>query len=271
MPAPAVSIVMPLYNAGPFLSEAIDSILQQHFTDFEFIILNDGSTDNSESIIHRYRDERIRYLRNDQNRGLAYTLNRGLREAAAPLIARMDADDISLPERLQVQYEYMEQHPEADLVAAVVELMDADGKPMGYWKEDHEHTEPADIQSFLAENNCIAHPTVMARKDIMLSLGYQEEQGEAEDYDLWLRWVSAGYSIHKINQVLLRHRILPKSFTRQRQRNVFFKLAGVKARFIWNEVSHHRYNDFMLMTGLMALADLARGTGKAVKKILQAS
>jgi glycosyltransferase involved in cell wall biosynthesis len=200
-----------------------------------------------------------------------FTLNRGLQEARAQLVARMDADDIALPERLQVQFEYLQQHPEAGMVAAVVELIDAEGRPMGFWKEDHEHTEPADIQSFLAVNNCIAHPSVLARTDLIRGLGYRAEQGEAEDYDLWLRWVSAGYSIHKISRVLLQHRILPKSFTRQRQRNVFFKLAATKARFVRHELSQRRYNDFILMTALMALGDLAKGSGKAIKKMLQAS
>jgi glycosyltransferase involved in cell wall biosynthesis len=271
MPTPAISVLMPFYNPGPYLAESIDSILRQQFSDFEFIILNDGSTDGSEAIVREYSDPRIRYLENDRNRGLVYTLNRGLQEAKAPLLARMDADDIALPERLSVQHAYMEQHPEAGLVAAVVELIDVAGKPMGYWKEDHDHTNTADIQSFLAVNNCIAHPTVLARTAIIRGLGYREKQGAAEDYDLWLRWISAGHSIHKIEEVLLRHRILPKSFTRQRQQNVFFKLAGTKFRFIGHELSQRRFNDFVLATGLMALVDLAKGTGKVIKKRMQAS
>lgn len=271
MPAPAISIVMPFYNPGPYLAQSIDSILRQQFSDFEFIILNDGSTDGSDATVRAYTDSRIRYIENDRNRGLVFTLNRGLQEARAPLLARMDADDIALPERLQVQFDYLQQHPEAGMVAAVVELIDAQGHPMGFWKEDHDHTDSADIHTFLAVNNCIAHPSVLARTDLIRSLGYREEQGEAEDYDLWLRWVSAGHSIHKINRVLLQHRILPKSFTRQRQQNVFFKLAATKARFVGHELSHRRYNRFILMTALMALGDIAMGTGKAIKKMLQAS
>lgn len=271
MPSPSISIIMPFYNPGEYLREAIDSILSQSFADFEFLILNDGSTDDSESLVLSYRDERIRYLRNERNRGLVYTLNRGLDEAAAPLIARMDADDVALPDRLQKQVDYLRAHPEADLVAAIVELMDAQGKPMGFWKEDHDHVEPAAIQAYLASNNCIAHPTVLARAEPFRSLRYREEQGDAEDYDLWLRWISAGYHIHKVNEVLLRHRILPGSFTRMRQQNVYFKLAGTKWRFITHEMGHRRFNDFMLMTGLMILGDITMGLGKGIKKLLQAS
>jgi glycosyltransferase involved in cell wall biosynthesis len=271
MTTPAVSIVMPFFNPGAYLAEAIDSMLAQDFADFELLLLNDGSTDNSETIIARYADPRIRYLPNDRNRGLVYTLNKGLDEARAPLIARMDGDDIALPERLRLQVAYLQAHPEADMVAAFVELMDAQGKSLGYWKEEHRHSQPEDIKSYLATNNCIAHPTVLARASVIRALRYREEQGDAEDYDLWLRWVSAGYSIHKVDKVLLRHRILPGSFTRQRQRNVFFKLAATKWNFIRYELGHRRYNDFILATALMMLADLAQGTGKAFKKLLKAS
>lgn len=271
MPSPSISIVIPFYNPGIFLREAIDSMLSQSFADFECILLNDGSTDDSESLILSYQDERIRYLKNDRNRGLVFTLNRGLDEARAPLIARMDADDVSLSDRLQVQYDYLKAHPEADLVAAVVELIDAQGKPLGFWKEDHDHASPASIQAYLASNNCIAHPSILARADKLRKLRYREDQGDAEDYDLWLRWISAGYSIHKVDQVLLQHRILPGSFTRMRQQNVFYKLAATKWRFITHEIGHRRFNDFLFMTALMAVGDLAMGTGKAIKKLLQAS
>jgi glycosyltransferase involved in cell wall biosynthesis len=221
--------------------------------------------------VQRYTDPRIRYLPNEKNRGLVYTLNKGLDEARAPLIARMDGDDIALPERLSLQVEYLQAHPEAHLVASFVELMDAQGKSLGYWKEEHDHSKPEEIMSYLATNNCIAHPTILARANVIRSLRYHEEQDDAEDYDLWLRWVSAGYSIHKVDKVLVRHRILPGSFTRQRQRNVFFKLAATKWNFIAHEIRNGRFNDFMVMTWLMMLGDYAQGIGKAVKKILKAS
>ena len=271
MTTPAVSIVMPFFNPGGFLAEAIDSILAQEFIDFELLLLNDGSTDGSEALVRQYTDQRIRYLPNEQNMGLVYTLNKGLDEARAPLIARMDADDIAFPERLRLQVDYLNAHPEADLVAAFVELMDAKGKSLGYWKEERKHSDPEDIKSYLATNNCIAHPTVLARAGVFRALRYRAEQGDAEDYDLWLRWVSSGYTIHKVDKVLLRHRILPGSFTRQRQRNIFFKLAAIKWNFIMHELGNRRFNDFILMTSLMMVADLVQGVGKAVKKMLKAS
>ncbi len=100
MSSPAVSIVIPIYNAAPFLADAIQSILNQTFKDFECIIINDGSTDDSDRILRGFMDKRIRYLQNDGNRGIVYTLNRGIDEAVGTYIARMDGDDISVNDRL---------------------------------------------------------------------------------------------------------------------------------------------------------------------------
>ena len=104
MVTPRVTVLMPVHNAGQFLNEAIDSILNQSFKHFEFLIIDDGSTDNSAAIIESYRDPRIRLLRNDRNMGITPTLNKGISLASCELIARMDADDISHPSRLQKQY-----------------------------------------------------------------------------------------------------------------------------------------------------------------------
>ena len=96
---PKVSVLLPVYNAEKYLQEAIDSILRQTFTDFELLLINDGSTDGSEEVIRQYHDDRIVYIKNDGNKGLIYTLNRGIEAAKGTYIARMDADDVSLPER----------------------------------------------------------------------------------------------------------------------------------------------------------------------------
>ena len=106
-----VSVIMPVYNGALYLREAIDSILSQTHTNLELIIINDGSNDNSEEIILSYEDNRIRYIINEKNSGICVTLNKGLDIAKGKYIARMDCDDISCPERLQMQIEYMEQNP----------------------------------------------------------------------------------------------------------------------------------------------------------------
>ena len=187
MSLPSVSIVMPVYNAEPYVGEAIRSMLGQRHADFECIVIDDGSTDGTDAVIRGFTDPRIRYLRNDGNRGLVYTLNRGVQEARGRYIARMDGDDISLPERLERQVAYLDGHPEVDLVATVVKLVDAAGNPMGYWKEDREHVTGQSILDFLPVNNCIAHPSVMVRAEVLKAFGYLDSQRQAEDYDLWLR------------------------------------------------------------------------------------
>ena len=114
---------MPVYNAEKFLAEAIDSILQQSFSDFEFIIIDDCSTDSSVAIIESYKDARIRLYRNNVNSGISYSLNRGIELATTELIARMDADDVSYPQRLQIQYDYLLAHPECAMVSSLARMI----------------------------------------------------------------------------------------------------------------------------------------------------
>ena len=268
MPAPAISIIMPFYNAAPFLAEAVKSMLEQTFSNYEFIIINDGSTDESEKIIQSFSDKRIKYILNPENKGLVYSLNIGLESAQGLLIARMDGDDISLPDRLERQFEYLRMHPDADLVATQVQLINENGQHTGFWKEDRENNSPELIREFLAINNCIAHPTILAKADIIKKLGYRASQGQAEDYDLWLRWISAGKTIHKLNEVLVKHRILPNSFTRNRQKNVFYKLATTKFRFTAHELGQLHLNLFVIRTFMFGMTDLIKGTGKFIKQIL---
>jgi glycosyltransferase involved in cell wall biosynthesis len=269
MPAPVISIVMPFYNAAPYLAEAVQSMLDQTFSDFELILINDGSTDNSEQVIRGFNDPRIKYIRNEGNKGLVYSLNKGLDEARGVFIARMDGDDISLPERLQKQVQYLKAHPEADLLATTVQLINEKGQHTGYWKEDRDNINPAHIYEFLPVNNCIAHPSVLARAEKIKSLRYREAQGQAEDYDLWLRWIAAGKTIHKLNEELVKHRILPSSFTRKRQKNVFYKMARTKFRFVAYEISHGHLSPFIIRTLIFASTDLVKGTAKFIKQTIE--
>jgi glycosyltransferase involved in cell wall biosynthesis len=266
MNSPAVSIVMPVYNAEAYLAEAINSMLNQSFSDFELIIINDGSRDKSGELIKSFTDPRIRYLENDENQGVIFTLNKGIQVCKAPLMARMDADDISLPERIEKQSAFMHAHPSAAVVASKVELINEQGKPIGYWKEDNAHSSLQEIREFLPVNNCIAHPSIMARTSIMKEMTYMDHQPGAEDYDLWLRVCAKGLEIHKIPEVLLEHRILPSSVTRGRQDNVFYRLAATKGRFVWQQLGEGKISEFLLMVAMQACADLFRGTAKQFKK-----
>ncbi len=128
---PKVSVIMSVYNGDKYLREAIESILNQTFTDFEFIIVNDGSTDNSLEIIESYDDERIKTINNKKNIGLTKSLNKALKFAKGKYIARQDADDVSLPNRFEKQVEYLDSHPEVALVGTSVYLIDENGKIIG--------------------------------------------------------------------------------------------------------------------------------------------
>ncbi|MCU7551294.1 glycosyltransferase [Chitinophagaceae bacterium LB-8] len=200
---PRVTIVMPVYNAEKHLKEAIESILNQTFTDFEFVIINDGSTDQSKEIIISYSsDPRIKYYENDQNIGLIKTLNKGIEIANGEYIARMDADDISFPERLKKQVAYLDKYAEVSIVGTW--FLFSDSKEEVKYPNDHES-----IKVKLLTGNALGHPTVLMRKsDIQrLELRYCVDYPEAEDYHLWTNAVMKGLKMANLPEVLLNYRI----------------------------------------------------------------
>ncbi len=189
---PRVSVIMPAYNASTFVRAAIDSILAQTFSDFELIVLNDGSTDNTQAIVQSYDDERIRLI-NKSNSGVASTLNLGLSQATGEFIWRHDADDISLPNKLERQINFMDTHPEFVLCATQIAFMSERGKiawnkrqPKTDWLGDADFREVR-FEDF-APFSPITHATVLFRSSIMpLISGYREAFITSEDVDLWLR------------------------------------------------------------------------------------
>lgn len=204
-PTPAVSVLMPVYNGERFLAEAIDSILGQTFTDFEFVIVDDGSTDASPAILADYasRDPRIRVL-TQANAGIVAALNRGLAECRAPLVARMDADDISLPTRLERQVAFLGGHPAVAVVGTAFQLVSDTG---GAGPVVRHATGHAAIVRGLRRGNCLAHPTVMMRRDPIQAVGgYREFLRHAEDYDLWTR-VAERHELANLPECLLRYRV----------------------------------------------------------------
>ncbi len=221
MPSPKVSVIMPVFNASTYLGEAIQSILNQTFTDFEFIILNDGSTDQSEQVILSFADKRIRYVKNDRNSGVIFTLNKGIDMAQGEWIARMDGDDISDSRRFEKQLEYLNTHAGSVVLATRISLINEKGDISGVWKDDEAAITCPQIRAWLPRNNCIAHPTIMMRTAVLKKYRYHENQLHSEDYDLWLRLVSDGIDIHKLNEPLLNHRIHTSSVTRSQKQNVF--------------------------------------------------
>lgn len=201
---PAISIVMPIYNAKDYLDESIESILSQTFTDFELIIVDDGSTDISVKIVNSYKDKRIRLLRNSHN--FIKTLNLGVEASNGKYIVRMDADDFMLPQRLEVQFNYMEDNPDIDVCGSWMETF---GTHSQISKTIVDHN---DIAILLLKNNYLFHPTVIMRRESLQRYKsyphlYKSRYIYAEDYKLWTDLIKSGFRFANIPEVLLRYRI----------------------------------------------------------------
>ena len=195
---------MPVYNAERFLAVAIESILQQTFTDFEFLIIDDCSTDGSAAIIHSYADPRIRYYRNDTNLGISATLNKGIELAAAPLIARMDGDDISYPERLQTQYDFIRENPDGALYSCWVKVVDQDGR---FIRQDVFRSR---YYYYNLTFICwIYHPSIIFRKKEIQEIGMYTVP-YAEDFELFWQ-ISRRFKIYNVSAVLMDYRVTDQS------------------------------------------------------------
>jgi glycosyltransferase involved in cell wall biosynthesis len=200
---PKVSVVMSVFNNESYIREAVDSILNQTFKDFEFIIINDGSTDRTREILSSYTDERIR-LFDQENRGLTRSLNRGLSLANGSYIARMDGDDISEPERFAEEVRFLDQNEKMGLVGTFAYRMDEQGRIVSLSKYK---TTTEEIREDLWADCSFCHPSVMFRKICTDEVGmYREKVGPSEDYDLWFR-ITERFDVANIPMPLHKFRI----------------------------------------------------------------
>lgn len=221
-----VSVIMPAYNAEKYIAQAIESILGQTFGDFEFIIINDCSTDRTEEIVLSYEDPRIVYLKNDENLGVAKTLNKGLAAAKGKYIARMDADDIALPERLEKQMAYMAANEDVAVLGTNVESFNDLGTICTGWSA----TEPEQMKVDLLFACGLAHPSVMMRADEIRDLGgYDPEFNGLEDYELWCR-VLEKHQITTLPDILLKYRIHGSQVTQNPSPRYLELLRKLKTR-----------------------------------------
>ena len=193
---PAISIIMSVYNGESLLGRSIESILSQSFSDFEFIIINDGSTDSSLEVMLKYGKSDDRLVVIDQtNIGLTKSLNRGIRFSRGNYIARMDVDDISYKQRLEKQYEFLERNKDFVLVGGQRVIRDEINN--AYYRDTLPIT-PAEIRKVAVARNPFFHSLVMFRKDVLISVGtYNEKYRYVQDYELWSR------IIHKYNSANL--------------------------------------------------------------------
>lgn len=192
MPCPAISVAMSVYNGERFLAEAIESVLGQTFGDFEFLILDDGSSDGTRALIAQYaaQDPRIRPILRE-NRGLVASLNQLLNEARAPLVARMDADDVCMPERFARQIAFLAGHPDHGVVGSWSTDIDENGDAYRVDAPEHPDTHEGFLEAIENGWPLLCHPAVMYRRDLVLEVGgYHAAFRHCEDLDLWLRLAS---------------------------------------------------------------------------------
>lgn len=270
---PAISVVMPVHNGAEFLGEAIESILGQSFRDFELLVIDDGSTDDSRRIAQSYRDPRLRVLPNERNLGLIRTLNRGIEQARAPLIARMDDDDVSLPGRFAAQVRAFER--DSDLVICGTDFrgIDAEGRPKGRWS--NVSLDPS-IRWNLTYSCPFCHPSVLFSREAVLNVGKYstetndsggEKYGKMEDLELWSRLMDQGRMCN-IPEVLVHYRRHHGSITHATgfaeqerrswiRRRVWEKEYGEEAPPIPPDILDARPRDFASVEAEVAL--LTRG------------
>jgi glycosyltransferase involved in cell wall biosynthesis len=213
---PLISVILPAYNAEKYIEAAVTSILLQTFRDFELIIIDDGSNDKTYEIVKNLanKDKRV-YVLSRENRGLVSSLNEGIDLANAPLIARMDADDIALPERLYEQVNFLNNHSDIVCVGTAQIIIDEDGDELTCLSVPSENSV---IQEKLLQGHCpLEHPSVMFRTEAVRALGaYRKDCEAAEDYDLWLRLGEIG-KLANINKPLIKYRYLSSSISAANQ------------------------------------------------------
>ena len=223
---PEISVVMGVYNAASFLAEAIESILSQTYNDFEFIIVNDRSTDESEKIIRSFTDSRIQLINLDENKGLSFALNRGIEKASGRYIARMDADDVSLPHRFDKQMNYFASHPETDVLGSAVYEIDESGNMLGVKKVPQSDER---IKKLLIKSNPFFHSVIMMKRSALEESGYYDEsiRQTVEDWDLWFR-MSRRCKMANLDEPLLKRRFHKENMSLESNDELL--LNGMKLR-----------------------------------------
>jgi glycosyltransferase involved in cell wall biosynthesis len=238
---PLVSIILPIYNAAPFLKEALDSVLKQSYTHFEVIAINDGSTDNPELIIHTYHDPRLKYVTNETNKGVAKTLNQAIHLSTGEFIMRMDADDIIEQDKIFKQIHFFKLNPNIDILGTSFSQFSYD-KPL----YTDLPLEDALIKLHLFFRCCLCHPTVMMRKKTLIdfNLAYNESLITAEDYALWMEAFKKGMRFANLPEKLLCYRQHPNQNTDRHIHELLILDDTIRL-----DIAHHFFSEIIIEYG----------------------
>ena len=225
---PKISVIMSAYNAEKYVVECIESVLRQTFSDFEFIIVNDFSLDKTSEILNFYssNDSRIKIINNTENIGLTKSLNIALKESKGEYIARMDADDISMPERFQKQFDFLESNKDHVLVGSWMKIIDENGEEIDEWESEVSNEK---IKEKLIRYNPLVHSSIMMRSNPLKKIeGYNEGWRYAQDYELYFRLSHAG-KFSNLPDYLIKGRLSKKSITASK--NTAQSLCALRARW----------------------------------------
>lgn len=233
---PGVSVLLPFLNPGMLLKRAINSIIKQSFKDWEMILVNNGSTDDSVFIAKKAvsLDKRIRLV-DEPKKGIVFALNKGLDFCSSGLIARMDADDFAFKNRLLLQYEHMQNKRDLDLCSGIVRHVCKNSSFEGYriyvdWINSIKTYEQICLNRFI--ESPFAHPSVMFRKESIKKYGYYRDGTFPEDYEMWLRWLEKGAKMSKIDKIILDWHDLPSRLSRVDKRYSQDSFYEVKMQYL---------------------------------------
>jgi glycosyltransferase involved in cell wall biosynthesis len=265
---PRLSVIIPLYNHDQFIGEAIHSVLEQSFSDFELIVINDGSTDASEEVVKTIRDERILYL-SQANQGASSTINRGIRIAKGEYISILNSDDVYYPARLERCLRFLEENDSVDAVFSHLEFIDSDGKFIKFlrgaeenWSKHDPETSFKDehniVMDLLAGNFLLTTSNLFCRKSIFDRLGYFLNLRYAHDYDFFLR-LCYHFKVHIIEEPLLKYRSHAMNIIKENEAAVSFEVGLILANFFLH-YDIGRYfkgsnNDYLMMTKVLNSLD----------------
>lgn len=262
---PKISVLMPVYNCRPFIEESVNSILNQTFEDFEFIIIDDCSTDGTYEYLQTLTDPRIIIIRKVKNSGYTISLNMGLKMAKGMYIARMDGDDISFPDRFEKQVTFMDENPDIILSGGGYKAIDSDFKFIP-------RTSSEDIVLELMSLSPIAHPTAFFRSDILNSnsLQYNTQYEPAEDYKMWTTLVEYG-KLANITDIILHYRIHPNQTTNLRAKIQREKTNLIALEYIKKLSKDHENSEYFCNEIIHSVEDLNKyeGVEKTIKLTLQ--